>query len=362
MKHCHFQTWNLVILCIAICFYGCTSKGTGEEFNLEEFEKNKVIGEKFSNQNIIGAASHMAIGGDYLYINTLVGASDSTISVIDIPERKFRGYMYRKGGAPDEVNIAWNIKCHGGKLYFEDGNEQILFESDGYGTSGGHNLSRFTLSGITPDFATRLKGTTIVKSLSLMQDQDTMSAAIIVDDTIDRLFMPFPNFVNERIREEYPLQPLLRYLAYQASHAVKRDQSKLAVGYMNTDLISIYDEEGRALTELRGPINTDPVFRSEQIGKGIAPRPVQDENRNAYLAMDSSRDKLFALYSGHYSHPSTPGTGSNNTLIVIDWDDYSIESIYDLIPAPDIFTVNEDGSTIFGLVRSEDYALYQYEL
>jgi len=135
------------------------------------------------------------------------------------------------------------------------------------------------------------------------------------------------------------------------------DRSLLALGTFYADRIEIYHADGTRKRLVQGPANFDPIFNVAPY-QGQPARQSTDETRNGYTDLATTKDHIYALYSGRRRDKGGPyGT----SVRVFDWDG-TLQRVYNLNAAALGIAVDPDGTTLYATQRYPDLEITRYAL
>lgn len=145
--------------------------------------------------------------------------------------------------------------------------------------------------------------------------------------------------------------------------AIDPSNSHIWLFYKSTDLIEIYDYEGRLVKRLHGPDHFFPAVRELSNGEGLQKvSSVSGETRDAYFCPLYSGGKIYVLYSGRVYHEGQSADAYLlDTLLSFNWDG-TPDKAYKLPVPVFTFAIDETNRTLYGLSFVPEYHLVKYAL
>ncbi len=267
--------------------------------------------------------------------------SDATpIHVIRIEDGAYISTLGTEGQGPGEFTGLWSfdVVSHDPPRFWAYDLQQLrLTYVDLEGAlSGSFKLGDRVLNlniGFTPTVPTWLNDSLLV------------SPGVLTDDGRLAYFDRSGNHVETMgtappPREDVPMAVLQH--AYQSWMKPHPDRTLFALATFYADQIEIYRADGTRKHLLIGPDSFEPAFDVAQF-QGEAVRATTDETRNGYIDLATTRDRIYALYSGRLQRKA----GNYGTTVrVFDWDG-TLHRVYDLNAAVRGIAVSNDGQTLF---------------
>lgn len=166
----------------------------------------------------------------------------------------------------------------------------------------------------------------------------------------------YPTFGTE-------LSPLEQMEGYACEMAIDPSNSHIWLFYKSTDLIEIYDYEGRLVKRLHGPDHFFPAVRELSNGEGLQKvSSVSGETRDAYFCPLYSGGKIYVLYSGRVYHEGQSADAYLlDTLLSFNLDG-TPDKAYKLPVPVFTFAIDETNRTLYGLSFVPEYHLVKYAL
>ncbi len=137
-----------------------------------------------------------------------------------------------------------------------------------------------------------------------------------------------------------------RHQGYQNSIRVKPDLSRVAVAYRYASRLDIYDHDSGSTRIVRWKDMFGPSFNTDL---GRASQFSESDRRYGYVDVATSRDYIFALYSG-YADGEVPDAAFGRFVHVYSWEGELI-SVYSLDRPAVAIEISPDGDTIFTIVH-----------
>lgn len=133
---------------------------------------------------------------------------------------------------------------------------------------------------------------------------------------------------------------------------------KIVVCYSMTDLISIYDLDGRLLKRLHGPSHFFSYFKEIHNGDVVTSLMDRDKNRDAYFSPVNVGDRFFVLYDGE--KVNAPGHDSLCDYIYSFTWDGTPDTIYNLSEPVFSYTVDVGARKIYGISNNPEYHIVEF--
>ena len=133
---------------------------------------------------------------------------------------------------------------------------------------------------------------------------------------------------------------------------------KVAVCYYWTDLIEIYDKEGKLDKRIHGPEHIYPHFEGHIDGEMSFSKTVPGRSRDAFYCPVSVGDNIFVLFNGKF--PNEEGYNVlANQIFVFDWDGKP-QKIYELDRGISNMDVDEKNKKIYGISDDPEYQVIEF--
>jgi len=155
------------------------------------------------------------------------------------------------------------------------------------------------------------------------------------------------------------MTPYEKFESYSANMVLSPDKRSVFVGYMQTDLIEIYDSEGSLKVRKHGP---DGFFtaRQEVRSENMAQVVFEKEAREAYSWPTAFDDEIWVVYSGKMDDPSIQYNFLNNKIIVFDWKGNPLRIYTTDIPFY-CLAVDREHHTIYAIAIDPEFEIVKFE-
>ncbi len=143
----------------------------------------------------------------------------------------------------------------------------------------------------------------------------------------------------------------VRQHVYRKTVTVNKSEHKLAVGYLYTDLLEIYDFDEKKLASVSGPLNTPPIYTVQNTRMAKV-----DDTRLNYLSIKSTDKYIYGLFHGEKISNRSDNVG--NIVHIFDWNGKFIKALkFDEY----LFDIAVDDQYLYGLSFSPNYSILKYE-
>lgn len=143
---------------------------------------------------------------------------------------------------------------------------------------------------------------------------------------------------------------------FSCKMGLKPDKSKIVLAYSMTDLIEIYNAEGKLLKRMHGPDCFSPLFEIRENQGGFQVVPFK-EAKDAYVFPITTDEEFWVLYSGK---SQSPGEYHMETLLSFNWDGRPLANYVLDVPIFG-FDVDWDNRIIYGLSHKPKPSIYTFK-
>lgn len=133
---------------------------------------------------------------------------------------------------------------------------------------------------------------------------------------------------------------------------------KIAICYYMTDLIEIYDIDGKLQKRLHGPEQFISRFKEYQDEEISGSSPIKGSNRDAFFSPENAGNDFFVLYNGG-SVDDPNHSSSCKQLFSFSWDG-TPQKIYNLDDPIFAFTVDAKNKKIYGISGTPEFHVVEY--
>jgi hypothetical protein len=202
----------------------------------------------------------------------------------------------------------------------------------------------------------------------------TIVKALVVKDKIFTNMRDYPDFrftilnmegkfvknAGAMPDEGIDMSPFEKFEAYIGNMVVSPDNLSVFVGYMDTDLIEIYDSEGNLKVRKHGPDGFFTARREVHSGNVSRFGYKKGEARNAYYSPIAFEDEIWARYSGKVYDSSIPDDYMSNNIIVFNWNGDPLRIYTTDIPFYSL-AVDRKNHTIYAVTIDPEFSIVKYE-
>jgi hypothetical protein len=272
------------------------------------------------------------------------------LSCYNLVTSKKTGEYISFGNGPDEVlslSLQFTDDCIWGfdmlrKRFLQYTFDQFLNERE----SSPH--SKITIDG------------TIVKAL-VVKDKIFTNAFEHTDSrfTIFDMGGKFVKNVGSMPDAGIDMTPSEKSQAYINNMVLSPDKLSVFVGYMDTDLIEIYDSEGNLKVRKHGPDGFFTARREEHSGN-ISQVIYKEGARDAYYSPVAFEDEIWVQYAGNVYDSSIPNHFLHNNIIVFNWNGDPLRIYTTDIPFY-CLAVDRKRHTIYAVTIDPEFSIVKYE-
>ncbi|MDR1583520.1 MAG: TolB-like 6-bladed beta-propeller domain-containing protein [Prevotellaceae bacterium] len=200
--------------------------------------------------------------------------------------------------------------------------------------------------------------------------EQIMGEMVLVEDGIigspyhpKHAFYKFDKSGNEmRIFGERPVSEItysnIEIVDAYRSVLTSNSIDKVAVCYYWTDLIEIYDKDGKLKKRIHGPEHFYPYFKGYTDRGMIYTKTIPGKSRDAYYSPVSVGGNIFVLFNG--KNPNEAGYNIlAKRIFVFDWDG-TPRKIYELDKGISNMDVDEKNKKIYGINDDPEYQIIEF--
>jgi hypothetical protein len=156
------------------------------------------------------------------------------------------------------------------------------------------------------------------------------------------------------------VHPLVHNMASEGNLDITPNSEKIILSAVYSDIIDIYDKNGKLEKRFNGPLNLEPKYKlGKMIGKIHAMVLDEETAIVGYVDTDVTNNKIFALYAGHLFRDGYRMEGKEIHIFNIQGeliekiilDQYLTNICYD-----------EKSNVIYGISKSPMPAIYKFQL
>ena len=302
-----------VALCLAACGSGPDTYKKAGTFDFASFPDTKTLQGKALPIRDLANPVQLLVRDSLLLVadrNT-----DFLLSVYDVSTGRRKGEFLPRGKGPEEALHIRHIADRGDAFWVNDFPQRKIYTYRFSGLDSMENLRPDVViaPAESPDDVFRLKDGVWLGRTDESPDPDSGNCRLLVFDESGRVlhrFAPCPDGGPAVDR-------LALYRAYEFRPVPKSDDgSRIALFHKTTDLIELYDAEGRLLKRLHGPECFFPAVTLREQDGMARPSFVRGEARQAYMNPVERDGRLWVSYSG----APMEEYDSFRRLLVFDWD------------------------------------------
>ena len=290
-----------------------------------------------------------------VFDSTLILLNDDNegiIQMIDLPTKNEIGHYGSFGGGPSDLMTPRYVYKKDSVLYVYDS-----------------RLLRFNTFVLNSNDNLNLKNS--VQFNSYFDDVLMLSDSILIANVLDPQMKKISYFKGDSMIKtvgDYPqieenstdLDVLAQLEGFASSLAWNESKKRIAVVYKQTDLIEIYNENGKLEHRVQGPDMFFPSKCVKDIGETQKVVANIGEERDAYFSPVATANELFVLYSGDFYNPESKDY-LHDRLFVFDWDGNPLRQ-YKLDIPIFRFTIDSSSRVIYGLTDTPEFRVVQFKL
>ena len=326
---------NKILIVLTFCLASCSFPDESEDkvyFSWKDFQNEvNLKGKTLIFDDDVMMPFSIQVFDSILV--TLEPTNDKVCQLFNIKTGKKIGDRIRRGEGPNEMIMPMFVS-NGKGVQFIDMASATVYQYD---------LNHF-LSEDSPNPLSKLKLSESVDSEMQMLGDYYVGYQYFKEDLLflfdkegqkNKSFAGFPDgkktFPNER-----------RSDIYQMGY-VSNGKDRVAIAYYMTDIIEIFDEEGKLIRHLQGPENFE-----YEMGK------------DAFFSPKNAGDSFLVLYNGR-SRVEKDHNSSCSKLLSFSWDG-TPECVYTLDEPIFTYFVDVDKHKIYGVSTNPEYHIVEYLL
>lgn len=361
------QCIGLVLILTSGCFNDGNNKKANSTLNIQIIKRDdfKDLGTVQGGFLKIGSAFNPS---DVYFINNKLLLVDITnyqgmINIYDVKDTlESRSERIKSGNGPQELLDVWKIQ--------QVSKDSLLFYSIYEGKLFPYNLKKDTIySGIKLDVLT--------PGNPIAMDSFILITTMLEPPNINNFRFTRLN-LNGEYNRSFGTLPLIDTTlshdaygeAFTVMHAFNPIAKQIVFGYIYTDVLEIYNNNGELKSRFYGPDHFTPKLRPSKRETGVSTysmvvRPIIDETKYATKDIDQSTKYIYWLYDGRILFERGKQRSEQNdncgTLFILNIDG---EPLYQLRLDPPIFAFAVDSvkNVLYGLSSINDIELYRYSL
>ncbi|MDR0892281.1 MAG: TolB-like 6-bladed beta-propeller domain-containing protein [Mediterranea sp.] len=344
---------TLFLLISSLVFYSCSQSNKYQDvvsISYNDFPPiRKLTGKSFLQDKDILKPIHI-----YTYDTLLVTVNlkdKKLFNLYSLANGAERGQRISLGQGPNEMISPSIVRCASDSLLIFDAATSTVFQ---------YNTRDFIQNG-SPEPIVRKKIETHTYSELGCFPNGFVSLSISPKNQFIRF-----NSDGTKISEfgNYPASninytDIEKMTAYQASVTTNLSD-KMAVCYKSTDLIEIFNWDGKLLKRVQGPEHSFALYKEEHHGKAAMASPDKN-NKDAYFSPHCVGDKLFVLFSGKVWNPDDPNSQLMNQILVFYWNGKPIERLL-LDDGIVDFAVDQKHNKIYAIISEPEFHIMSYDL
>lgn len=146
---------------------------------------------------------------------------------------------------------------------------------------------------------------------------------------------------------------------FMSQIAVNYKYKRIFVSHKQTDLIEIYDFDGKLLHRKHGPDHFFPAVKQTNDGETVKVRSNPGKSRDGYFSPKYAGEEVFVLYSGIVYEPGN-AMYQIDQIYVFDWEGSPLK-IYKLDQAIFNFDVDVKNRVIYGLSAEPEFHVIAFK-
>jgi len=338
-----------VILFHLIFITSCSETENYEDAEIVSWEsfgdEISLSGEVFLSQDILNPVRILATDSILYLANTNVS---KMLQIIDLNKKKVLGEFIPFGSGPEEMINISSIKKKRSYLYLYD-------------------MGQLRLNKLTLDNENLLSYSNSIQFNYAFDDiaviSDTSYVALVLDSEMNRLSF-FQGGKFEKTVGEYPqisgrtMSGIEKIEGFSSSIVISDDSKRIAIVYMNTDLIEIYDIEGTFIRRIHGPDHFFPEVSIKNIGEYQKVTSESGKSKDAYFSPVPCGDTFAVLYSGKIYNRQKPDY-LKEWVLFFDWDGNPVKK-YRLDKPIFCLSIDSKYRTIYGITDNPEFQIIKY--
>lgn len=338
---------------LSVLFLSCSEQKDYPNATLwsyEDFPETKELkGETFELDSLVLKPYMMAVYDSFLAIEAL--GEDHLFAVYNLNTRKKVGEHIRQGQGPEEMLAPLFVNRTDSVAIFDQMTSNLFMypksEFFGNGEIVSAQKYQFTES---PLFSTL--GKMEKQYLSVAYRPEALS---YIFDSVGKKIGNFGS---------YPFLPAESYSDLEIVEAFRSSLTtngtdRVAFCYNYTDLIDIYDAEGKLIKELYGPEQFYSKFVEFHEGDIVGSKGTPETFRDAFYVPLGTSEHFYVLYMGNYVRvPDYKFLGKH--VFVFDWEG-NPKTHYQLDQGVSYITVDEANRVIYGISDDPEYHLVSFK-
>lgn len=308
---------NVIFLFILIIFFSCTSTPKSDFKDIIFSKKNvtsiNVASTEILNicDSIVSPNSVLCIG-DYLVINEF--GPNGSFHTVDLKNGKYLGVFGNNGRGPGEMSMPATLtKDDNDNLYIFDIQQQKVVQYDIDSLLNKKKFqNEFKLKNLNGALAAIILKSKVYSLNSRKSDYRIYVSDMKGKDIEGLGALPnnFKNFPKNTFAEGHPAK-------------IQYSNNILALCYLTTPLIQIFNMENKQWTTIGGPEEFLSIFETNnKAGMALA---YTDKSRSGYLDIKISKKYIYALYSGKHIFGTTDF--NSKTIYVFELNGTPIKKI-----------------------------------
>lgn len=340
------------LIVISLCVYSCKYEKKyidAEKIYWKDFGKEKqLIGERLYCNDELQKPIRMFLEKNVMYLSNL--HTESLLQIMDLDSERTIGEYIPFGSGPDEMLSISRIQKVDSLLYLYDSMKQRIEVLSIVDYNINH-LYSMNYSNYFEDFG-------------ILSDNNIVS--LVVDVTPEKLFYFKGDSLLKNVGE-YPqintkeeMSELEKISGFASSLAVNLSKDRIVVVHKQTDLIEIYNIEGKLFKRIHGPDHFFPIVNTKKRGEYQTLAAEPGKSRDAYFYPVPDDELFYVLYSGKAVYPELKNY-LNDWVLVFDWDGNPVtrykleEPIYGL-------ALDAENRILYGLSDSPEYHVLRYKI
>ncbi|GIW52787.1 MAG: hypothetical protein KatS3mg081_2142 [Gemmatimonadales bacterium] len=355
---------NLAALPLILCCGGDTSpRGQGGEAPqnipiLDEYsvQVTGLLGRTFFTHPGLGFPGSLAVAGRALVVADELG--DTPLFVVDRATRAIISRLGRRGDGPGEFRTVWSLTTSRDRP-----SEVWAFDA------GLLRLTPIRLSDAGGDTASvqAERSFQLTPKVQVLQVASLGSGRFIAHALLpDGQFLVFDTTgrVLEKLGPPPPeiegVPAVVRAQAYRGAFTLKPDASRMALALRHGGQATIFDSSGQPVQVVQTPFRFSPKFgvKDTRAGPWLT---LGADTRMGYLAIASSTNFLFALFSGRTIAGFPRREYYGDYVHVFTWDG-KLHAVLKLQAEAVDIAVDETGTVLYASATDPEPSVYEYFL
>ncbi len=346
------KIYFLLLLSVTSCYNeknkGFDSENIWEWGNIVEIKSLKST--IFLDEEEVFMPMDIEIYDDYL-ITLDEGGDDGCVQIFDLKTKKKVGERISKGNGPLEMLTPQFVKGTKEYVTIWDMQTSIIHK---------YRLKDFIDSASLKPFEIIKLNKRGYNNLSIVNDgfvsqlYDKKHQLCRYDTEGNRV----STFAEYPVHNNLDYNEIIKRDAYYMNF-ISNDTSSIALCYCMTDLIDIYDMNGRLKKRLHGPDYFIPHFEMIESNQVEGAYPIEDKCKDAFFSPKNYGDYFSVLYNGRSLNEENHNTECDK-IILFSWEGVPL-ICYQLDKRIISYAFDEENKKIYAIAVDPEFMILEYD-